>query len=256
MKLVYMSFLIATLMAAAMNARGQTVQEGPPGERKQENDAGIQQPSFIEAGGLLRKNEHAMVLYADAKYFPAPVMVGYRYGIFYWWEMGLDVGGNAGIFQALIHLKMENFKTKRTEFFFWGFVYDTGFKIHDTNMSKNLTFDDDDLYFDDRSWIHDLKNSFAFRFGDKKDKAVYLVTEFYIDQDLHTPRRQNDYYLGPAHLGFETAIGKHANFFVEAGVIWAINGMETEDGIKYENDWFPVLKIGMAARTGDKTAKD
>jgi hypothetical protein len=228
----------------------------PPAEGPPTQTEAVKQPSFVEAGGQLRKNEHAFLLYSDAKYLPAPVMVAYHYGIFYWWEMGLDVGGNYGLFQALIHLKMENFKTKRTELFYWGFVYDTGFKINDINMSRNLTFDGKDLYADDRSWVHELKNSFAFRFGQKKDKVVYLVTDFYIDQDLHTPRRQNDYYLSPANLGFETTVGGHASFFVEGGAIWAINGMETEGGVKYEGDWFPVLKLGLALRTGDRTAKD
>ncbi len=257
MKTLTLFGILMMSAAAGSTASAQDIgRPDPPADGPAAKEATIKQPSFVEAGGQLRKNEHAFLLYTDAKYLPAPIMAAYHYGIFYWWEMGLDVGGNYGFLQALIHLKMENFKTKRTEFFYWGFVYDTGIKRNDINMSRNLTFDGKDLYADDRSWVHILKNSFGFRLGHNKQRVVYLVTELYIDQDLHTPRRQNDFYLSPANLGFETAVGDVASFFVEGGAIWAINGMETEDGVKYEGDWFPVLKIGLALRTGDRTARD
>jgi hypothetical protein len=113
----------------------------------------------------------------------------------------------------------------------------------------------DNLYFDDNSWVYDFQNGFAFRFGQKKEKAIYLTTRFYIDQDMRSANLRNDYYFMPGIVGFETIIGKYGNFFVDAGAAWSINGMETPDrGVLYEGDWFPIMKLGFAVRTGDRTA--
>ncbi len=207
----------------------------------------VRQPSFVENAGLINKNEHAFLFFADAELLPAAVMLGYKYGLYYWWDIGIDVGGNMGVFQALFDMRMENLKTRRTELFYWGFRFKTGYKYHEVDWSE-------DFFIEDRSWVYDFENILSLRIGKDRKKAIYLTTKFYMDQDLHTPRRQIDYYLGPAHLGFETVVGKYTNFFVEAGVFWSINGMETSKGIMYENDWFPVMKLGFAARTGDRTA--
>jgi hypothetical protein len=224
----------------------------------------IRQPSYVENAGNLNRNEHAVLFFVDAEVLPAAAMIGYRYGLLSWWDIGIAVGGNLGVLQALIHTKMINLKTKKTEFFWWGFTFKTGYKYHKIDWS-------DDFIIDDKSWIYVFENPFAFRFGEKKEKAIFVTTKFYLDQDLHSPRRQNDYYLGPAHLGFEMVIGKHTNFFVEAGVMWSINGSKVAvvrpDAVggqltttrsvelKYKGDWFPVLQIGFAARTGERTAR-
>lgn len=208
----------------------------------------VRQPSLVSPGGMLNKNEHAFLGYIDGVLIPPAIMVAYRYGLFYWWQIGLDVGGNAGVFQSLFHFKMENMKTRRDEFFYWGFIFNTGYKYHDYRINE-------DLFFEDKSWIYDFRLSYGFRLGKAKEKVIYVYSQFYIDQDLHTPRRQNDYYFTPVAIGWETVVGKYGNFFVEGGYVHSINGMETSEGIKYKGDWFPVLKIGFAVRTGDRTAK-
>jgi hypothetical protein len=207
----------------------------------------LRQPSFVSDGGTLNKNEHAVVFYLNADLLPPAAMVGYRYGLYYWWEIGADVGSSFGVFQALLHTKFENFRTLRSETFYWGMRFNTGFKHHKADFGEQALFDD-------HSWIYEITNTFSLRFGKGKRKNFYLNTSFYVDQDLHDPRRQTDYYLRAAALGFETVVSKFGNFFVDAGMILSINGMETTRGVLYEGDWFPVMRIGFGARTDDRTA--
>ncbi|MBN2531214.1 MAG: hypothetical protein JXR76_32830 [Deltaproteobacteria bacterium] len=222
---------------------------GPPGIRDFTPKGWVRQPSFVSHAGILNKNEHAAVLTVDGELLPPAILAGYRYGLFYWWEAGFDVGGDYGVFEALAHMKMEYFKTAKSERFYWGGTYKTGYKHH------KVDFKEDVLEFDDRSWIVSLENSFALRFGKTRQKSLYLATQFYIDYDLHAKHRQTDYYVAPALLGWENTIGNHGNFFIHAGMVYAINGMEMpSDRILYEGDWFPIVQFGFGLRSGDKTA--
>jgi hypothetical protein len=205
------------------------------------------QPSFVTNAGQLARNEHAFLVYIDGVLFPPPVMVGYRYGIFYWWDLGVEVGGGAGVFQALLHFKMENIKTFETEFFYWGNRISTGYKRHEFSWTE-------DLVFDDRSWIVTVENGLAFRLGRKRDKAIYINTVYYVDIDLHDPRRQDDHYLSPANVGFEMMVGETANLYVEVGMTYSFNGMQTWAGERFENTWFPTFRLGVALRSGESTA--
>lgn len=219
-----------------------------PGVRDYTPKGWIRQPSFVSHAGTLNKNEHAAVLTVDGEVLPPAVMLGYRYGLLYWWEIGADVGGDYGVFQALLHMKMENYKTAESERFYWGTSYKTGFKHHVAELTEKARFDD-------RSWVVLFENSFALRLGDARDKSIYLVTQFYIDLDLHEDRRQTDYYVAPALFGFESVLGSYSNLFIQAGAAYSINGMEMADGeILYEGDWFPVVQLGFGYRTGDRTA--
>lgn len=208
----------------------------------------IKQPSFVENGGMLRKNEHALLVYVDGTLIPPAIMFAYRYGIFFWWDIGFDIGGNYKVFQAYLHMKMENFKTKKSEFFIWSNRFKTGYKYHMIDIT-------DTLIFDDKSWVFIIDNNFGFRLGKEKDKVIYLTTQFYIDMDLREPKRQSDYYLTPAILGFEAMLNKYLNFYIEAGITISLNGSETHAGLMYDNDIFPIGKIGISFHTGDKTAK-
>lgn len=208
----------------------------------------VKQPSFVRGGGVLNKNEHSLLLYADGDLLPPAIMLSYSYGLLYWWNIGVDIGGNSGVFQALVRTRMENLKTRKTERFFWSNQISAGFKHHEMDFS-------DDLQFDDRSIVGIIDNSLGLRFGPMKRKVLYLLNIFYIDYDIHSPRRQTDYYLIPAMVGFETMIGEHASFFVESGAVYSINGMQMADNrVLYERDWFPTLKVGVAWRSGGKTA--
>jgi hypothetical protein len=208
----------------------------------------VKQPSFISGAGVLNKNEHAFLLSLDGDLLPPAVMLGYRYGLFYWWDVGVDVGGDKGVFQALARTRMENLKTRKSERFFWSNEFTAGYKLHEATFNKNLRFDD-------RSLIASVDNSLSYRIGALRNQALYLLTVFYLDYDLHQPRRQTDYYLMPAILGFETMIGEHGSFFIELGAAYSINGMQLADNIRlYEKSWFPVFKIGIALRSGAKTA--
>jgi hypothetical protein len=208
----------------------------------------VKQPSFISGAGVLNKNEHAFLLHLDGDLIPSPVMLGYRYGLFYWWDIGVDVGGANGVFQALAHTRVENLKTRKSEKFFWSNEFKAGYKLHEATINK-------DLRFDDRSLVAMIDNSLSYRLGALRKQALYLLTVFYVDYDLHRPHRQTDYYLMPAILGFETMIGEHGNFFIELGAAYSINGMQLADNSKLnEKSWFPVFKIGIALRSGAKTA--
>ena len=206
------------------------------------------QPSFIRGGGLLNKREQAFVLYIDGDVIPFTPMLGYCWGWFYWWDLGVDVGADAGIVQVLLHTRIENIKTRKSELFFWANAFKTGYKIHKFDYKP-------DLRFDDRSWLTVIENSLGLRLGKERRKVLYLNTIFYIDYDLHSPRRQTDYYITPAALGFETMVGEHGGFFAEVGCMYGITGMAFGDGsLLYKNDWFPVFKIGVALRSGKTTA--
>jgi hypothetical protein len=174
-------------------------------------------------------------------------MAGYRYGLRYWWEVGIDAGGDYGVFQALMHTKIENFKTIRTERFYWGTAYRTGYKYHRADFGDNLEFDDN-------SWVFIFDNYFSLRVGNTRTHAIYLASQFYIDIDLRTPKRQTDYYVIPAMLGYEQVVGRYGNFFIQGGAAYAINGMETATEVLYNETWFPLLQLGMGYRTGDRTA--
>jgi|GEM_PF-2428249 hypothetical protein len=206
------------------------------------------QPSFVRGAGMLNKGEHAFVLYDDGDLIPQPLMLEYRYGLLYWWDAAVDVGGNAGVFQAFIRTRIENAKTRKSEALFWANELSLGYKIHSMTVKDNLTFDDKSLVFA-------VDNSVAYRMGKKRNSSFYLLSIFYVDYDLHSPRRQTDYYVMPAILGYESMVGDHASFFVEAGAAYSINGMQFADGgIMYKNSWFPVFRIGLALRTGSSTA--
>lgn len=208
----------------------------------------VRQPSFVRGAGVLNKNEHALLLYIDGDVLPPGITAGYRYGMVYWWNIGVDMGGDAGVFQSLVRTRIENVKLRRTESFFWSNEFSAGFKYHQFDFGNTTRFDD-------RSLIATIDNSFAWRFTPGRTKSVYLTTLFYIDYDLHTPRRQTDYYLMPAILGYETMLRDHANFFAEIAAAYSINGMELSDGtVLYNRSWFPSLRIGIALRTGNRTA--
>ena len=208
----------------------------------------VRQPSFLEGGGLLNKREHAFVLYTDGNIIPQPLMLGYRYGIFYWWDFGFDIGGDAGVFQTFVRTRMENLKTRKSEEFFWSNEFAAGYKNHKIDLGKSLNFDD-------RSFVFTADNSLAWRLGSARTASIYLLTVIYVDYDLHSPRRQTDYYVMPAVLGYETMVGDNASFFTEIGAAYSINGMQMADNSKlYEKTWFPVFRIGTALRTGKKTA--
>jgi len=208
----------------------------------------VKQPSFVRGGGVLNKNEHSLLIYADGDLLPPAIMLSYSYGLLYWWDFGIDIGGNSGVFQSLVRTRMENIKSRKTEKFFWSNQISAGFKHHKINFN-------DDLQFDDQSFVGIIDNSLGLRLGPMKRKVLYLLTIFYIDYDIHSIRRQTDYYLIPAMAGFEAMIGEHASFFVESGAVYSINGMQMSDNkVLYERDWFPTMKIGVAWRSGGKTA--
>jgi hypothetical protein len=208
----------------------------------------VRQPSFVRGAGTLNKGEHSFVLYSDGDLIPQPTMLGYRYGIFYWWDIGYDVGANAGVFQTFVRTRMENLKTRKSEAFFWSNEWSAGYKIHDIALRDNVRFDD-------KSLVGTFDNSLAYRMGPARRASIYLLNELYVDYDLHSPRRQTDYYVMPAILGFEAMVGNHASFFAELGAAYSINGTQFADGSKlYDKTWFPTFRIGTALRTGSSTA--
>ncbi len=253
-KNVIFILIMATLFAMSTYSEENSGEDEDGGDNPviEEEDGGkeakIEQPSFVENGGALKKHESAVIIYLDAGLLPPGIMVGYRFGIFNWWDIGFDVGGDYGVFQVLLHTKMEIMKTRKTEFFFWDMRYQTGYKYHRVDLTDNLIFDD-------KSWVHIIENSFAFRLGKKRNKVIYLNTQFYIDKDLSDYDRQTDYYVTPLTLGYEMMIKEKMNFFIQAGYTYGITGMETHAGLKYKKDWFVSGKIGFAFRFGGEKAK-
>jgi hypothetical protein len=205
------------------------------------------QVPFVRNGGNLNRKETAIVAYADADLFPPAVMLGIQRGIYYWLTLGLDVGGDMGVFQALLRIKQEMARTRGSNFFFWGWHIRTGYKYVDIDF-RDIN---EDLYFQDNSWIISFENAFAFRFGNHRRRVIYVNTIFYTDFDLTGRGWQTDLYLFPATIGFETIVGKQWNFFLEAGTIISLNGWETDLGIISANgDFFPAGQLGFAYRFG------
>jgi hypothetical protein len=114
-----------------------------------------------------------------------------------------------------------------------------------------MTETNEDLFFEDTSWILTFENTFAFRFGRHRRRVIYINTEVYGDFDLMGRGYQTDGYVAPAILGFETILGRNWNFFIEAGVIISLNGWQTSRGIiSAGGDFFPMGSIGFAYRWG------
>lgn len=199
-------------------------------------------PSFVENGGTIREGQHALLLYADAELLLPAVMVGNRFGLRPWLEVGLDAGGSYGLFQALIQLKARLFESRGGRFF-WGLRFRTGYKYHDWAPS-------DELVFDDRGWIMAWEHALAVRLGSRRAIALYLSSLLYVDLDLRRPERQDDLYVGPLTLGLEAMIGERLSFFFEAGFVISVNGTETDRGLLYEGDLFPTGQLGLAYRLG------
>jgi len=169
-------------------------------------------------------------------------------GVFYWLTVGLDVGGDYGVFQALLRIKQEMARTRRTNFFFWGWHIRTGYKYVNVDLTDTWS---DVWRFDDNSWILNFQNVFSFRFGQHRRRAVYFTTALYWDFDLRGEGRQTDFYVYPVTIGFESILGDSWNLFVEAGTIISVNGWETDIGVISQNgDFFPTASFGAAYRFG------
>jgi hypothetical protein len=209
------------------------------------------QVPFVRDGGLLNRKETAVLMYVDGDLFPPAVMVAIQRGLFYWMTVGLDVGGDMGVFQAMLRIKQEMGRTRRTNFFFWGWHIRTGYKYVNVDMRDTLG-QDTAIRFDDNSWVLAFQNTFSLRFGNHRRRAMYLTSQVYGDFDLRGKGIQPDLYIYPATLGFETVLGQNWNFFFEAGVILSINGWELSDGtiMSKNGDLFPTASMGFAYRFG------
>lgn len=206
------------------------------------------QVPYVRSGGVLNRKETALVAYVDGDLFPPAVMASIQRGIFYWLTLGLDVGGDYGVFQALIRIKQEMARTRRTNFFFWGWHIRTGYKYADIDFTDAIS---EEWRFDDNSWILSFENVFAFRFGNHRRRVIYISSQFYLDFDLRREDRQTDRYVFPATIGFESIIGDNWNFYFEGGLIMSLNGWETDQGvIKPNGDTFPTASFGVAYRFG------
>jgi glycosyltransferase involved in cell wall biosynthesis len=206
------------------------------------------QVPFVRNGGLLNRKETAIVGYIDGDLFPPAAMAAIQRGIFYWLTVGLDVGGDLGVFQVLLRIKQEMARTRKTNFFFWGWHVRTGYKYINVDLTDSWS---DVWQFDDNSWVLSFENVFAFRFGNHRRRVLYINTQVYWDFDLRGEGRQTDLYVFPAMVGFESIIGHHWNLFFEAGLIMSINGWETADRVISEDgDMFPTASFGFAYRFG------
>ncbi len=211
------------------------------------------QVPFVRDGGLLNRKETALLLYVEGDVFPPPVMLSIQRGINYWLTLGLDVGGDAGVFQTFLRIKQEmgRTRTKKNNFFFWGWHIRTGYKYVNIDL-RDWLGQDTEMRIDDNSWILAFQNSLSLRFGNHRRRAIYLTTQLYWDFDLRGQNRQVDFYVFPATVGFETILGQNWNFFFEGGVIISINGWELSDKLVMSpnGDVFPTASMGFAYRFG------
>ena len=237
----------ATTEGEAVQEAVQYPQEEMPGNKRITWEMRRQVP-FVRNGGVLNRKETAIVGYVDGDLFPPAIMVALQRGIFYWLTVGLDIGGDYGAFQALLRIKQEMARTRRTNFFFWGWHIRTGYKWVNVDFTDTLS---DVWRFDDNSWILSFENVFAFRFGAHRRRVLYINTQVYWDFDLRGEGRQTDLYVFPATLGFESIVGRNWNVFAEAGLIISVNGWETDTGVISQNgDLFPTASFGFAYRFG------
>ena len=197
-------------------------------------------PSFVESGGLLNRGQHAVVLYLDAELLAPPVTVGYRHGVLRWLELGLDVGANTGLLQVLAHTRLQLLQSASRRLF-WGLHLRSGYKTHHFSIGETVVADD-------TSWVTAAEHCLGLRLGQARRHVLYLETQVYVDIDLRTPRRQTDYYLAPASLGYEAMITRWSSVFVELGFVISLNGTETHAGLLYEGDLFPMGQVGAAVR--------
>ncbi len=206
------------------------------------------QVPFFRNGGVLNRKETAVGLYLDGELFPPALMMSLQRGIYYWLTLGLDIGGSYGVFQALLRIKQEMARTRRTNFFFWGWHIRTGYKYVEIDFRDTMS---DDMFFQDNSWVLTFENTVAFRFGRHRRRVLYINTVIYGDFDLGSQGWQTDTYVFPATVGFESILGRSWSVFVEGGVILSINGWETEEGVIHpDGDQFPFASLGVAYRFG------
>ena len=212
------------------------------------------QVPFVRDGGVLNRKETAIGLYLDGDLFPPAVMAYIQHGIFSRLTLGLDMGGDMGTFQALLRIKEEMARTRRTQLFFWGWHLITGYKYVNIDLRDSLG-QDTDMRIDDNSWVLAFENTFSYRFGNHRRRSIFLTTELYWDFDLRGLGLQTDFYVFPATLGFETVLGRNWSFFIEAGVILSINGWQLANGTvmhtKGRGEFFVTTSLGFAYRFGD-----
>lgn len=189
--------------------------------------------SFVAGGGILARGAHALVLTVDAELLLPPIMLGYRHALADGLELGAELGGDKGLFQALLAAKG---RLVERDGGYWGLRARTGYKLHD--------FSSGEIVFDDNSWIVSLEHVAAVRLGQGRALALYVSSYLYLDIDLRSPRRQTDVYVAPASLGLETRHGRLA-VFVEVGFGIGLNGTETDRGLLYVSDLFPIGKLGL-----------
>lgn len=197
--------------------------------------AALEETSFVAGGGILARGAQAMVLTLDAELLLPPLMLGYRYGILEDWEVGAEIGGDKGLFQALLTAKRRLVERQGG---YWGLRTRAGYKTHDWSAGE--------IVFDDRSVVVSLEHVAALRLGRARTMALYVNTFVYFDIDLRTPRRQTDIYLSPASVGFEALLGRRVSLFIEVGFGIGLNGTETNRGLLYVSDIFPIGELGLA----------
>lgn len=254
--IIVISMVIFTQMAFSQSNEHGNNNDGGDDYSEQDNQEvnlkHIQIP-FIRNGGILNQNEHALILYVDADVLPPAFMIEYQYGLLWWMTLGLEIGGDAGVFQAMMNFDMELFKTKNN-FFFWDFLIRTGYKYHRFVFNQ-------DLIFDDISWVLSGEMSASLRLGKNKNHNLYYKLIYYVDFDLRGEGRQIDHYITPVMFGYEVLLRHNINLFAEIGWMYSINGQEVYDNnimetrILYAKSGFPVAKLGLALRFGDGSSK-
>ena len=119
-------------------------------------------------------------------------------------------------------------RTRRTNFFFWGWHIRTGFKY----VNIDFTDTNEDLAL--RGHLVDSRFREHLRLSLRPTPAARLL---HLYRGLRRLRpdpfkvEQTDAYISPATLGFETILGRNWNFFVELRVIISLNGWETSRGV-------------------------
>lgn len=193
------------------------------------------EPRSFVAGGILKQGDHAVVLAVDAELLLPPLMLGYRHGLLDGLELGAELGGDKGLFLALVTAKKRLVERNGG---YWGLRLRGGYKSHDWSAGE--------IVFDDESVVISLEHAAALRLGQRRDMALYINSFVYFDIDVRSPQRQTDVYLAPASLGFEALLGSHFSVYIELGFAIGLNGTETYKGKLFVSDIFPIGEIGLA----------
>jgi len=191
-------------------------------------------PAFSQKGGMINKGEISTYLRTNDEYTSfSTFLLGFRFAKSDKIQSAFEAGAGIDVFLAnyLVYFRLFNSKSDKL---FIGLRLRSGFKNQKTKITfKNSKFDIDT----DRTSIYTAPEfTFAIRFGERKQHALYYTTYFRFDYSSKH-KKELEIFFSPIHLGYEKRYGKNEewNFAFESGIYFPINGVPDSEWVNFPN---------------------